>query len=127
MAKDFRQLKTKYNDLRTTKDKYKRKARSEEDKEDLSYKQRLSSKLPDPPIFIDGVDPIWEDWLAKVDRKLIVNEDYYLTGLLEVAYVLLRLGGKAIAFIANRSRRGVTNAYIGVTNLFNLLKVGHVT
>ena len=60
MAKDFKQLKTKYNDLRTIKNKYKRKARSEdkEDKEDLSYKQRLFSKLPNPPIFIDGVDSI---------------------------------------------------------------------
>ena len=56
-----------------------------------------------------------------MDRKLDVNKDYYPTGALEVAYVLLRLGGKAASFTVNRSRRGAERHYTSTDDLFNYL------
>ena len=57
-----------------------------------------------------------------MDRKLDVNEDYYFTSVLEVAYILLRLGGKAASFTTNRSRRGAERHYTSTDDLFNHLK-----
>ena len=57
-----------------------------------------------------------------MDRKLDVNEDYYPTSILEVAYILLRLGGKAASFTINRSRRGAKRHYTSTDDLFNYLK-----
>ena len=117
VAKDYKRLQTTHDELRATK-YLEQKAKNGPD---LETRQRLSSKLPDPPIFTDGVDPTWEDWLAKIDRKLAVNEDHYPTGISEIAYVLSRLGGKAAAFTANRSRRGAVRYYTSTDDLFNHL------
>ena len=57
-----------------------------------------------------------------MDRKLDVNEDYYLTSALEVAYILLRLGGKAASFTINRSRRRAKRYYTSIDDLFNYLR-----
>jgi len=32
-----------------------------------------STKLPDPPILIDGKEPAYDDWLAKMQSKLEAN------------------------------------------------------
>ena len=57
-----------------------------------------------------------------MDRKLDVNKDYYPTSALEVAYILLRLGGKAASFTINRSRRGAKRHYTSTNDLFNHLR-----
>ena len=119
VAKGYRKLQDENRELRA--------AKAPSPKSDASEQvvavreKRLSSKLPDPPTFTDGVDPTWEDWLSKIDRKLLVNADHYPSGEAEIAYVLLRLGGKAAAFTANRSRRYATNYYTSAEDLFTHL------
>lgn len=76
-----------------------------------NYKIKKSIKLPDPPIFTDGVDPIWDDWLAKVREKLNINADYYTTSKLRVVYILTRIGGKAVIYIYYRREKDLSNLY----------------
>ena len=115
VAKGYAKLQDENRDLRASK-------KTEASEQVVAVREkRLSSKLPDPPIFTDGVDPTWEDWLSKIDRKLFVNDDHYPTRAAEIAYVLSRLGGKAAAFTANRSRRHATNYYTGAEDLFTHL------
>ena len=65
-------------------------------------KEKKTIKLPDPPFFTDGSDPKWDDWVAKIDEKLDVNNDYFLTEKSKIVYIISRLGGKAIIYIINR-------------------------
>ena len=119
VAKGYGKLQDENRDLRAAQSSS---TKTESSEQVVAVREkRLSSKLPDPPIFTDGVDPTWEDWLSKIDRKLFVNEDHYPTGAAEIAYILSRLGGKAVAFTANCSRRHATNYYTSTEDLFTHL------
>ena len=56
-----------------------------------------------------------------MDRKLAINENYYPTSIIEVTYILLRLGGKVAFFTINRSRRGAIYYYTSTDDLFSYL------
>lgn len=55
-----------------------------------------STKFPDPTIFTDGNDPIFERWLPTMRSKLVANADHYSTEALRRAYVENRVGGDAM-------------------------------
>ena len=82
---------------------------------------KKSAKQPDPPIFVDGVDPTWDDWSAKIREKLRVNADHFQTEDARVVYVLSRLGGQAVTYTYHRRERGTTNPYISYEEVLDEL------
>lgn len=48
---------------------------------------RLSSKLPDPPKFTDGMNPNIVDWLSLMKDKLRTNHDHFPTDKVQLSYV----------------------------------------
>ena len=54
-----------------------------------------SLKILNPSILDDGSKPTWKEWVGKMQVKLAVNEDHYLTETACMGYVLSQLGGKA--------------------------------
>lgn len=78
-----------------------------------------SIKLPDPPMLTDGIDPSWDDWYCKMEEKLSANQDWYRTSASQVAYVGLRLGGKAAKATITRRIRGTTNPYTSYEEIMN--------
>lgn len=78
-----------------------------------------SPKLPDPPIFTDGIDPTWDDWSTKMEEKLRVNKDWYSTPEAQVAYVVSRIGGKAAKTTITRRIRGCTDPYTLYTEVMD--------
>ena len=65
---------------------------------------RRSAKIPDPPVFSDGMDPTWETWNKAIREKLLVNEDYYPSSDAQIAYIYSRISGTAVEHLL--SRRG---------------------
>jgi len=59
-----------------------------------------STKLPDPPILTDGKDPKFDDWLSKMENKLLANEDHYPNEAMHMAYVQNCVGGTAADHLA---------------------------
>ena len=45
----------------------------------INTSKNKSTKLPDPPILIDGKEPAYDDWLAKMQSKLEANQDHFPT------------------------------------------------
>ena len=74
-------------------------------------KEKLSTKLPDPPIFTDGKDPTWDLWNAAIVNKLSVNSDHFKDEYAECAYIASRLGGKAAEHILPRWAPGSSDQY----------------
>ena len=74
-------------------------------------KSEKTSKLPDPPIFTNGMDPTWDDWSSKIEQKLITNRDHFPTGEDRKAYVINRLGGDASEHTMPRRLRNCPNPY----------------
>lgn len=42
---------------------------------DQSIKTIMTKKFPDPPVFIDGKEPIIDEWLSAMRNKMEANED----------------------------------------------------
>ena len=84
-------------------------------------RRKLTPKFPDPPVFTDGVDPTWDDWVAKIAEKLETNEDHYPTEKSRVNYVISRIGGEAVTYTIERRRRGTTNPYQDIEELLDQL------
>ena len=65
----------------------------------------LSPRFPDPPIF-NGSDTgiLFEDWKLRIRDKLTINKDHYPSEHSQIAYVITRLGGKAIEHTLPRRR-----------------------
>jgi hypothetical protein len=57
--------------------------------------QRYSKKRPDPPIFTDGIDPVFESWKIQIQAKLRANADYYPMEEDKMEYVFSRTLGAA--------------------------------
>ena len=74
-------------------------------------KREKSTKLPDPPIFSDNVKVKWDDWYAKIIRKLTINTDYYLTETARIKYIILRIEGDTIDYTLARRLRNYLNLY----------------
>ena len=87
-------------------------------------KREKSTKLPDPPIFSDNIKVKWDDWYAKIIRKLTINTDYYLTEIARIEYIILRIEGNTIDYTLARRLRNYLNLYRLHTEIFeNLAKV----
>ena len=52
---------------------------------------RKSSKIPDPPVFKDGLTPTFDAWKRAVRNKLRSNADHYPTDEAKLGYVLSRI------------------------------------
>jgi hypothetical protein len=50
-----------------------------------------SSKIPDPPVFKDGLTPTFDAWKRAVRNKLRSNADHYPTDEAKLGYVLSRI------------------------------------
>jgi hypothetical protein len=50
-----------------------------------------SSKIPDPPVFKDGLTPTFDAWKRAVQNKLRSNADHYPTDEAKLGYVLSRI------------------------------------
>lgn len=71
---------------------------------DTTPVSKKTTKLPDPPIFTNGVSPTWEDWVLAISEKLEANQDHYPNNFQQLAYLYSRIDGPAAEHI--RSRRG---------------------
>ena len=81
-----------------------------------------STKLPNPPIFTDGKDLKFSDWLSRIKNKLRANEDHYPTKSIKLAYVEGRIKGEAATHISPRLRDDAIDPYGTVQDLFDHLK-----
>jgi hypothetical protein len=81
-----------------------------------------STKLPNPPIFIDSKDLKFSNWLSRIKNKLHVNEDHYLNKLIKLAYVKGRIKGKATMYISLCLYKDALNLYNTMQDLFDYLK-----
>ena len=81
-------------------------------------KREKSTKLPDPPIFSDNIKVKWDDWYAKIIRKLTINTDYYLTEIARIEYIILRIEGNTIDYTLARRLRNYPNLYRLHTEIF---------
>ena len=79
----------------------------------------LSPRFPDPPIFNgSGTSILFEDWKLRIRDKLIVNKDHYPSEYSQIAYIITRLGGKAIEHTLRKRR---TNSYHSADQLLSQL------
>ncbi|EEH39769.1 hypothetical protein PAAG_01958 [Paracoccidioides lutzii Pb01] len=67
-----------------------------------SQKAQRSAKLDDPKHLTYGKEPIFENWLSRMRRKLEVNADHFPTEKSRVAYIENRTEGKAVRHLAPR-------------------------
>ena len=82
---------------------------------------RLTPKLPDPPIF-KGDRSKFEDWKLKILDKLTLNNDHYPSESFKIAYVLTRLGGKAVQHTIFRRRSNTNKPYLTVQDLLDHMR-----
>lgn len=83
---------------------------------------RKTTKIPDPPMLIDGKEPRFEDWLLLISQKLTANADHFDTPQLRMAYVASRCDGKARKHITPRLRQDAMNPYTDSKDMINHLK-----
>jgi hypothetical protein len=86
-----------------------------------AYERKRSTKLPDPPIFTDGKDMKYSDWLSRIRNKLRANGDHYPTDEIQIAYVEGRIGGEAATHISPRLRADAVDPYRTVQDLLDHL------
>ncbi|ELR05471.1 hypothetical protein GMDG_07393 [Pseudogymnoascus destructans 20631-21] len=79
-----------------------------------------STKIPDPPTLIDGIEPAYDDWSINIKMKLEANLDHFPTPALQMGYVQSRLGGKASSHI-NPRLRSTQNKFQTVEEMFEVL------
>ena len=56
---------------------------------------KCSLKISDPLILDDSSEPTWKEWVGKMQAKLTVNKNHYLTEIACISYVLSQLSKKA--------------------------------
>ncbi len=81
-----------------------------------------SVKLPDPPIFTETGNPIWETWNTKIADKLDVNANHYPTEKIRIAYVISRLEGDADQQTYAKRRVDALSPYQSLSELLKHLK-----
>ena len=87
----------------------------------VTTKYEKTSRLPDPPIFTDGLDPTWDDWSSKIEHKLEANMDHYPTEKARLAYVIGRIGGDAAKHTMPRRLRNCSNPYATAEEILDQL------
>ena len=82
----------------------------------------LSPRFPDPPVFngSGNANILFEDWKLRIQDKLIINKDHYPSDHSQIAYIITRLGGKAIEHTLRKRRASGTN-YHSAEELLNQL------
>ena len=70
-----------------------------------TFTSKCCFKLQDLPVFTGGKDgmPVVE-WLAKMKRKMTVDDDLMDTPWRRMAYVMSRVGGTAFSHLEPRAR-----------------------
>lgn len=81
-----------------------------------------STKIPDPPMLIDGKSPSFESWLTKIQNKLKVNADHFLTEDAKIAYIQLRTDGEASEHIQPRLQDDAPDQYTTAEELLSHLQ-----
>ena len=84
---------------------------------------RLSTKLPDPPVFSGTNDHVqFDDWKLRIQDKLTYNGDHYPSDSFKVAYITTRLSGEARSFITFvRRHKALSNDNLSSEELLDLL------
>jgi hypothetical protein len=54
-----------------------------------------STKIPNPPLLMDGKEPTFESWKLQIQGKLRVNADHFQSDEARMAYVFGRTSGDA--------------------------------
>lgn len=119
---EMRLLQTRLGKKKTTQVAADQKDDSDADDDEAPSKQQKatkSTKLPDPPVFTDGVDPSWEDWSAKMEEKLDANVDWLPTAKSQLTYVYSRIGGNASKQTMTRRTRNCTNPYASYSEIMD--------
>ena len=62
-------------------------------------------------IFINDKEPLWENWIFKIEQKLQSNKDHYSDDISQIVYVITRFEGKAANYILIKRRRNTKNSY----------------
>ena len=85
---------------------------------------KCSLKILDPLILDDGFKPTWEEWLGKMQIKLTVNKNHYLTEITCISYVLSQLSEKAAQHTESCSlyEFSVINLYCTANKILENLK-----
>jgi Zinc knuckle len=81
-----------------------------------------SEKIPDPEQLTDGKEPRFEDWLARVQRKLRSNADRYPTEELKITYIQNRTAGKAARHLEPRMRDNAPNRFTTADEVYKYLE-----
>ena len=72
----------------------------------LNQHARLSTRLPDPPVFTaTNANVPFDDWKIRILDKLAHNSDHYPSESFKLAYVISRLGGEAAKYITLKQRQ----------------------
>ena len=95
-------------------------------REDTSFSSQSASgkrtqKLPDPPLFVNGEAPTWDDWSGKIQDKLEINHDHYDSERAKIAYILSRLGGEAAEHTYARKNSKSNNPYVTADEMLSEL------
>ena len=82
---------------------------------------KKSTKQPDPPVFLDGGNPTWDEWSSQIREKMRVNADHYQTEDARIVYVLGRIGGKAVTYTYHRRQKDSPNPYVSYKDILDEL------
>ena len=84
---------------------------------------RLSTKLPDPPVFSGTNSHVpFDDWKIRIQDKLTHNSDHYPSESFKVAYLTSRLSGEASKYITlKRRQKSLSNDDFSSNELLDLL------
>ncbi|KAK2732634.1 hypothetical protein FQN57_002595, partial [Myotisia sp. PD_48] len=67
-------------------------------------RSQRSAKLDDPKHLTDGKEPLFENWIFGMRRKLAVNADHFPIEESRIAYIENRTDGEAARHLAPRMR-----------------------
>jgi hypothetical protein len=70
-----------------------------------------SSKLPEPPVFTDGIDPAFDTWKIQMTGKLTTNADHYADEKARMHYVFNRTGGDAQEHLKPQFKPGAVKPF----------------
>ncbi|KAJ5138404.1 uncharacterized protein N7515_003252 [Penicillium bovifimosum] len=84
---------------------------------------KRSAKLPDAPLFDDGVSVKFTPWRRAVENKLMLNADHYPSERYGMAYVSTRCAGKAQAQPQPRLDPTVSNRYKTAVEMLDHLQI----
>jgi hypothetical protein len=100
--------------------KYLEKSKGSQNRNGNREPNQKSTKIPDPPVLTDGIEPAYEDWSIKMKMKLEANLDHFPTPALQMSYVQSRIGGKASTHI-NPRLRSIQNKFQTVEEMLEVL------